>query len=506
MLLTRSATGSSQAHRPTSSSRPTEASRFRLCPNPVSRCTSDGAITPTRSPIRTRVAVAHRSVLRQRSRPLPDMPVVVFSDDISLLPAEPARILPERQLTPRRGEPQPAEARRELHQSVDPGPVDWIDLQLMATTCQHHVVSTSTYSWWGARFADSPDPVYPDPWMGWKLVQPIGPLDPAADVPGALAAEPCRPASQETVSSTTCAAFPRAAALITAVAEFLAQLLGRGDRRRRAEKGVAWTEPGRRGPSSTLVTMRVLVTGGAGTSDRPRRRPRERGHEVHVLDDLSTGKAANLEHRLHEIRLVNGSILDVDVVDQEVEAAQLVFTSQQPSASDTSSTGPSRRCSRTQWGPRTCCRRASGTGGRSSWRRRRRCTARPPRCRCRRTTIGRRGPRPCTDGRSRLRRRRTSTRARLRGERSPCRGPPVLQLLWPRLEERGYGRSSPTPAPIACWRAHRRPRNREPRAVASPTSTTPCGEPCRRASRAAAEGLVFNLGTSRETTIRGSPR
>jgi UDP-glucose 4-epimerase len=48
-------------------------------------------------------------------------------------------------------------------------------------------------------------------------------------------------------------------------------------------------------------------------------------HEVRVLDNLSTGKAANLRDRLDDVRLVNGSILDAGLVEQEVEQAQLVF-------------------------------------------------------------------------------------------------------------------------------------------------------------------------------------
>ncbi len=72
--------------------------------------------------------------------------------------------------------------------------------------------------------------------------------------------------------------------------------------------------------------MRVLVTGGAGyigshlvdalCGD---------GHEVRVLDNLSTGKMVNVEHRLDEITLVNGSILEADLVEREVASAQLVF-------------------------------------------------------------------------------------------------------------------------------------------------------------------------------------
>jgi UDP-glucose 4-epimerase len=71
--------------------------------------------------------------------------------------------------------------------------------------------------------------------------------------------------------------------------------------------------------------MRVLVTGGAGyIGSHLVDALCDEGHEVRVLDDLSTGKAANLEGRLDEIHLVNGSVLDAPLVDSEVEQAQLV--------------------------------------------------------------------------------------------------------------------------------------------------------------------------------------
>ncbi|MGQ0434284.1 MAG: GDP-mannose 4,6-dehydratase [Microthrixaceae bacterium] len=72
--------------------------------------------------------------------------------------------------------------------------------------------------------------------------------------------------------------------------------------------------------------MRVLVTGGAGyIGSHLVDALCEEGHEVRVLDNLSTGKAANLADRLEQVHLVNGSILDAPVVDREVETAQLVF-------------------------------------------------------------------------------------------------------------------------------------------------------------------------------------
>jgi nucleoside-diphosphate-sugar epimerase len=63
--------------------------------------------------------------------------------------------------------------------------------------------------------------------------------------------------------------------------------------------------------------MRYLVTGGAGfigsnTVDELVRR----GHDVTVLDNLSTGKAANLSQVRSKIRLMEASITDPDAVHQ----------------------------------------------------------------------------------------------------------------------------------------------------------------------------------------------
>jgi UDP-glucose 4-epimerase len=70
----------------------------------------------------------------------------------------------------------------------------------------------------------------------------------------------------------------------------------------------------------------VLVTGGAGyIGSHLVDALCDAGHEVRVLDNLSTGNPANLAGRLDEVCLVNGSILDAALVDREVEAAQLVF-------------------------------------------------------------------------------------------------------------------------------------------------------------------------------------
>jgi len=78
--------------------------------------------------------------------------------------------------------------------------------------------------------------------------------------------------------------------------------------------------------SSTIAAVRVLVTGGAGyIGSHLVDALCDAGHEVRVLDNLSTGNPTNLAARLDEVCLVNGSILDAELVDREVEAAQLVF-------------------------------------------------------------------------------------------------------------------------------------------------------------------------------------
>lgn len=71
---------------------------------------------------------------------------------------------------------------------------------------------------------------------------------------------------------------------------------------------------------------RVLVTGGAGfVGSHLVDKLLDEGHEVSVLDNLSTGNVANIEHRLADIRFVNGSILDAATVEREVERTDVVF-------------------------------------------------------------------------------------------------------------------------------------------------------------------------------------
>ena len=59
--------------------------------------------------------------------------------------------------------------------------------------------------------------------------------------------------------------------------------------------------------------MNTLVTGGAGfIGSNVVRLLLERGHEVTVFDNLSSGYASNVEKQ--DVRFVNGDILDVDAL------------------------------------------------------------------------------------------------------------------------------------------------------------------------------------------------
>lgn len=73
--------------------------------------------------------------------------------------------------------------------------------------------------------------------------------------------------------------------------------------------------------------MRYLITGGAGfVGSHLVDALLLRGHEALVLDDLSTGRLENLEHVMASggVELVQGSVLDFDVVDRCVRDADAV--------------------------------------------------------------------------------------------------------------------------------------------------------------------------------------
>lgn len=71
--------------------------------------------------------------------------------------------------------------------------------------------------------------------------------------------------------------------------------------------------------------MHCLVTGGAGfIGSHLTERLVQLGHHVVVLDDLSTGTVANLDH-VPEARLVRGSVLDSDLVDELIAGADTIY-------------------------------------------------------------------------------------------------------------------------------------------------------------------------------------
>lgn len=80
--------------------------------------------------------------------------------------------------------------------------------------------------------------------------------------------------------------------------------------------------------SPTGTPRSIVVTGGAGFIGSNLVAELVRlGHKVSVIDDLSTGAAANLKRGLNgaEVELVRGSVLDPDLIDRWIKGADLVF-------------------------------------------------------------------------------------------------------------------------------------------------------------------------------------
>jgi len=74
--------------------------------------------------------------------------------------------------------------------------------------------------------------------------------------------------------------------------------------------------------------MRILVTGGAGfIGSNLVDVLMEQGHEVTVIDNLSVGKASNIEHHLSSERFhfVNDSILNTGTLERLVRQAELIY-------------------------------------------------------------------------------------------------------------------------------------------------------------------------------------
>ena len=72
---------------------------------------------------------------------------------------------------------------------------------------------------------------------------------------------------------------------------------------------------------------KVLVTGGAGfVGANVVEKLVERGAEVTILDDLSTGNLSNIDFPKGDLcRLVEGSVLDYDLVNELIKTAQIVI-------------------------------------------------------------------------------------------------------------------------------------------------------------------------------------
>ncbi|MDW8322189.1 MAG: SDR family oxidoreductase [Armatimonadota bacterium] len=72
--------------------------------------------------------------------------------------------------------------------------------------------------------------------------------------------------------------------------------------------------------------MRILLTGGAGfIGSHLAEKLVELGHEVIVLDDLSTGREENIAHLMDRISFVRGSITDAALLSEVMQGVQVVF-------------------------------------------------------------------------------------------------------------------------------------------------------------------------------------
>lgn len=92
--------------------------------------------------------------------------VVVFSDDMEWCNANLPKAL-DRPLYYFEGVPRPREyVDRQLY--VDAPILDWMDVFLMAEA-ELHIISNSTYAWWGAFLSENPSPIYPANWFGWRV-------------------------------------------------------------------------------------------------------------------------------------------------------------------------------------------------------------------------------------------------------------------------------------------------------------------------------------------------
>lgn len=94
-----------------------------------------------------------------------DIEVVVFSDDIPWCEQNMPYVLDRPCHFFHGGTPRP----KEHEPDYETAPItDWIDLVGLALT-EHHILSNSTYAWWGAFLSGDPHPFYPSNWFGKNL-------------------------------------------------------------------------------------------------------------------------------------------------------------------------------------------------------------------------------------------------------------------------------------------------------------------------------------------------
>lgn len=95
---------------------------------------------------------------------LPTAPIAVFSDDPHWCQHVLRPALAPRELTIYHGQTRPREDEPNYWSSRVTNR-DWVDLFLQAQ-CKYHIISNSTYSWWGAWLSRQPWVLYPSQWYG----------------------------------------------------------------------------------------------------------------------------------------------------------------------------------------------------------------------------------------------------------------------------------------------------------------------------------------------------
>ncbi len=89
-------------------------------------------------------------------------PVVVFSDDPDWCVVNFTEAFPDRTLEFMGGIPFPKEDHPQFESAI---PFDWIDL-FMITQCNQHIISNSSFSWWGAWLSNNNLLIRPSVWWG----------------------------------------------------------------------------------------------------------------------------------------------------------------------------------------------------------------------------------------------------------------------------------------------------------------------------------------------------